>query len=88
MPTIIPSADLRNNYTKISEECHKYNEPVFVTKNGKGDLVLMSIEAYDKLNEKTELYSLIQEGIAAEEAGKVRSFEEFFEELRGKYDEV
>ena len=50
--------------------------------------MLMSIEAYDKLNAKTELYSLIQEGIAAEEAGKVRSFEEFFEELRGKYDEV
>ena len=42
MPNIRPSSDLRNKYNEISEFCHKYNEPVFITKNGTGDLVLMS----------------------------------------------
>ena len=83
MPRIIPSADLRNNYTKISEECHKYNEPVFVTKNGKGDLVLMSMEAYDKLNAQAELFDLLQEGMADIEKGNVHPADEVMNELRG-----
>ena len=45
MPTIKSSADLRNNYNEISTFCHNYPEPVFITKNGKGDLAVMSIEA-------------------------------------------
>ncbi len=49
MPTIRPSSDLRNNYNEISEFCHKYSEPVYITKNGQGDLALMSIETYEKL---------------------------------------
>ena len=48
MPTIKSSADLRNNYNEISTFCHKYPEPVFITKNGKGDLAVMSIEAYEE----------------------------------------
>ena len=45
MPTIRSSADLRNSYNEISTFCHNYSEPVFITKNGKGDLAVMSIEA-------------------------------------------
>ncbi len=44
MPTIRPSADLRNKYNEISEFCHEYSEPIFITRNGKGDLAVMSIE--------------------------------------------
>ena len=44
MPNIRSSADLRNNYNDISTYCHSYNEPVFITKNGKGDLAVMSME--------------------------------------------
>ena len=44
MPKITSSADLRNKYNEISSFCHTYNEPVFITKNGKGDLAVMSIE--------------------------------------------
>lgn len=47
MPTIRPMADLRDT-GKISELCYQKNEPVFITKNGSGHLVVMSIEAYDK----------------------------------------
>ncbi len=44
MPIIRPSSDLRNRYSEISEFCHEHSEPVYITKNGHGDLVVMSIE--------------------------------------------
>lgn len=46
--TILPSASLRNKYSEISERCKVTGEPIFLTKNGEGDLVVMSIEAYEK----------------------------------------
>lgn len=53
MPVIKPITELRNT-NEISELCHQQQEPIFITKNGFGDLVVMSIEAYDKLmSEKT-----------------------------------
>ena len=55
MPAIKSSADLRNNYNEISTFCHNYPEPVFITKNGKGDLAVMSIEAYEGLTSRFEL---------------------------------
>jgi PHD/YefM family antitoxin component YafN of YafNO toxin-antitoxin module len=54
---------LWNNYDEISELCHEYSEPVFITKNGAGDLAVMSIETYELLTGKLELYSLIDEGL-------------------------
>jgi PHD/YefM family antitoxin component YafN of YafNO toxin-antitoxin module len=63
MPVIKSSADLRNNYNEISTFCHTYTEPVFITKNGKGDLAVMSIEAYEEMNNRFELYGLIKEGL-------------------------
>lgn len=50
MPQIRPITDLRNT-TEISELCHAKKEPLFITKNGCGDLVVMSIEAYEELIE-------------------------------------
>jgi len=55
MPSIRPSSDLRNNYNEISEFCHENNEPVYITKNGKGDLAVMSIETFEQLAGKFEL---------------------------------
>ena len=48
MPEIRPIRDLRNT-NEISEICHARKEPVFITKNGYGDLVVMSIEVYDEM---------------------------------------
>lgn len=76
MPSIRPSSDLRNNYSEISAFCHKYKEPVYITKNGQGDLAVMSIETYEKLVGKFELYKLIDEGFDAMEKKKVRPFKE------------
>lgn len=52
MPQIRPITDLRNT-TEISEICHAKNEPVFITKNGYGDLVIMSMETYEALCESS-----------------------------------
>ena len=52
---IKPSASLRNKYTEISDLCHKTNEPIFITRNGEGDLVLMSIEKYERMQEEIKL---------------------------------
>jgi prevent-host-death family protein len=60
---IRPSSDLRNKYNEISEFCHKYSEPVFITKNGQGDLAVMSIETFERLAGKFELYKLLDEGM-------------------------
>ena len=70
MPSIRKSVDLRNNYGEISEFCHNYREPVFTTKNGQGDLVVMSIETYEEIIGKLELYQKIQIGIKQIKNGK------------------
>ncbi len=84
MPTIRPSADLRNSYNDISEFCHKYTEPVFITKNGQGDLAVMSIETYELLTGKMELYKLIDEGITADNEGRIKSSKKVFTDIRNK----
>ena len=88
MPTIRPSADLRNNYNEISAFCHEYSEPVFITKNGKGDLAVLSIEAYEKLCGKFELYSLLNEGLEAEKEGRTKPLESVISELRKGLNDV
>ena len=82
MPTIKSSADLRNNYNDISTMCHNYGEPVFITKNGKGDLAVMSIEAYEQLVGRFELYSKLQEGLSDIRTGNARPFEEAMAAIR------
>jgi len=64
MPTIRKSADLLNNYSEISEFCHNYREPIFITKNGQGDLAVMGIESYEEMNGKLELYQKILIGLS------------------------
>ncbi len=54
MPQIRPITELRKT-NEISDLCHSKNEPIFITKNGYGDLVVMSIEAYENLINENEL---------------------------------
>ena len=55
MPQIRPITDLRNT-NEISDICHKQNEPIFITKNGYGDLVIVSIETYEHRLALVEVY--------------------------------
>ncbi len=84
MPTIRSSAELRNNYNDISTLCHEYPEPVFITKNGKGDLAVMSIETYEEIAAKFELYSKIKEGLDDAVAGNVRPLSEAMAGIRAR----
>lgn len=85
MPKIIPIKDLKNT-TKISEMCHETDEPVFVTKNGYGDMVFMSMEVYESSMKMQQIYRdlEISEQQAAE--GKIKDARLSLAELREKYD--
>ena len=61
MPIIRPISDLRNKASEIEEICHDSGEPVFITKNGEGDLVVMSLAAYERDQGRLELYRLLDE---------------------------
>ena len=63
MPQIRPITDLRNT-NEISDICHASREPVFITKNGYGDLVVMSIETYEAMVENTAIDAAISEAEA------------------------
>ena len=61
MARIRPISDLRNKSQEISKICHDTGEPVFITKNGEGDLVVMSLAAYERDQARLELYRLLGE---------------------------
>ena len=82
MPNIKSSTDLRNNYNEISNFCHESREPVYITKNGQGDLAVMSIETYEALSGKLDLYELLDKGRTAVEAGKKRQMHEVMKDIK------
>ena len=70
MPLIRPVSDLRNRFTEISELCHGEDQPIFITKKGKGDLVVMSQTHYERLHSLLELYQKLGEAEALDAAGE------------------
>ena len=82
MPIIKPSSDLRNKYNEISEICHETKRPIYITKNGTGDLAIMSIELYEQLFSKLELYTEVLKGIDSLQNKKTYTPEEVFEEIK------
>ena len=81
MPAIRLSSDLRNKYNEISDFCHTYHEPVFITKNGAGDLVVMSNEEYERLAGSHELRRLLDEGLTALAADKTKPAADVFSDF-------
>ncbi|MCK4727405.1 MAG: type II toxin-antitoxin system prevent-host-death family antitoxin [Desulfobacterales bacterium] len=85
MPLIRPISHLRNRANEISELCHSEDEPVFVTKNGQGDLVVMSQAHYERLVGLVELYQKLGEAEALDAAGeKGKTHREMMRGLRMK----
>jgi len=82
MPTIRPSAYLRNNYNEVSEFCRSRTEPMFITRNGHGDLAVMSIETYEKFCGRYELYHLLDEALEEEKAGNHMDYDVFIKNMR------
>jgi len=70
MPLIRPISDLRNRSSEISELCHSEDQPIFITKKGEGDLVVMSQAHYERLSSLLELYQKLGEAEALHAAGE------------------
>ena len=83
MPNIRPISDLRNNSNEISDFCRSTREPVFITKNGVGDMVVLSIEMYERQQAQLELYAKLAEAEAEISSGAEGiDFFEFSKKLR------
>ena len=72
MKTIRPVSDLRNNFAEISKIVHETAKPVFLTKNGFADMVVLSVDAYENLQFESEVYFKLQEAEREARATKER----------------
>lgn len=84
MAQIRPITDLRNT-TEISELCHSLNEPIFITKNGYGDLVVMSNEAYERQQTLLEIYQKLLIAQQQISSGETDDGETILEKMKEKY---
>lgn len=85
MPVIVPVRDLKDT-NRISELCHKEMRPVFVTKNGYGDMVIMSMAYYEEAIGRNAIYAKLEEARADVAAGRVKPMSEVMNRLRSKFD--
>ena len=84
MPQIIPIKDLKNT-SEISEMCHKTDEPIYVTKNGYGDMVIMSMEAYENSMCQFSMYKDIEISEKQIANGQVKDARTALQDIRKKY---
>ena len=87
MPQIVPISHLKNT-SEISEMCHSTKEPIFITKNGYGDMVLMSMENYERMMKLSKVYKELEELEESEsqiEAGQTMKSRKQLASMREKY---
>ena len=84
MPHIIPIKDLKNT-SEVSELCHKSDEPIFVTKNGYGDMVIMSMEAYERNMYLNNIYKTLEISRDQFDNGTVHDGYEVLRDLKEEY---
>ena len=84
MPRIIPIKDLRDT-GRMSEMCNQSNEPIFITKNGYGDMVIMSITLYEKQMAQLEMRDSILEGKAQADSGNLINGPEAMEGIMNRH---
>ena len=86
--TIRPSATIRQNYNEIAELCRTTMEPVFLTKNGEGDLVVMDIEAFEKREKmlalRESLLAVEEERLAGNNGVSLDDLDSFLDEVIGE----
>ncbi len=85
MPQIIPIRDLKNT-SEISEMCKKATEPIYITKNGYGDMVIMSMEMYEKKMLLLDAYSKLTAAEEQIKQGKMLDAENELQKLKDKYN--
>ncbi len=84
MPKIIPIKDLKNT-SEISEMCHIAEEPIYITKNGYGDMVIMSMEMYESIMKRLNMYRELELSEKQIETGKTMDARESLGNLKEKY---
>ena len=83
METIVrPSADSRNHYNEISQECHEKRTPIIITKNGKGDTVVMGLQDYNQMQSELELLRTLAEAEEDAVNGRVAPIQQTFNDIR------
>lgn len=85
MPQIVPIRDLKNT-TKISLLCHESDEPIFITKNGYGDMVIMSMESFEKAAFLNKVYGKLEDAELDVRHGKVSKACDIVSDLKAKYE--
>ena len=88
MPNIKSSTDLRNNYNEISSYCRETGEPVYITKNGRGDLAVMNMDSFNKLMDRYELYPLLEQSEFDFANDNTIDFNKSIEKLRAELKDV
>lgn len=84
MPQIIPIKDLKNT-SEISDLCHKSEEPIFITKNGYGDMVIMSMDIYESTMRQLNIYKELEISENQIKEGRTRDARESLASIREKY---
>ena len=84
MPRIIPIRDLKNT-AAVSQMCSESKEPVYITKNGYGDMVIMSMEAYEEKMQLLDAYAKLDAAEQQVEAGQTLGARSALQELRARY---
>ena len=86
MQNIRPSAELRNKYNEISNLCKETREPVFITVNGHGDTVILSLEQFNQMQAELELLKMLSESEDDVRNGRVAPVENTFNDIRKKLE--
>lgn len=84
MPQIIPIKDLKNT-SEISNLCHSTQEPIYITKNGYGDMVIMSMDIYEQTMKKLNFYKELEISEKQIKEGQTKDAKVSLETIRGKY---
>lgn len=84
MPQIIPIKDLKNT-SEISDMCHRSDEPIYITKNGYGDMVIMGMEVYENTMRQLAVYRDVEVSEHQIETGHVKDARTALAEMRKKH---
>ena len=84
MPQIIPIKDLKNT-SEISDLCHKSNEPIYITKNGYGDMVIMSMDMYEETMKRLNMYQELALSEQQIKEGKTKEARSSLASMRKEY---
>ena len=88
MPNIKSNKELCNNYNEISSFCHETGKPIIITKNGREDLVIMSIDSFNKFVRRYELYQLLEQSESDFTNGHTLTFDDSMKNLREELKKV